>query len=156
MKKRLLANLLEQRDSDIYGAVRREIERAFDDYGRNWPAIKDLSKRGLHVKVDVSETDASIDVKAEIPGVDAKDIDIKLQDNILTIKGEKKQEKEDTKKDYHITERTYGSFSRSFTLPADVEVSKVAATFTNGMLNITLPKSHDSKTGSIAIPIKSA
>jgi len=156
MKNRLLASLLEQRDGDIYSSVRREIERAFEDYGRNWPSIKDFSKQGLRLKVDVSETDTVIDVKAEIPGVDAKDIEVKLKDNTLTIKGEKKEEKEETKKDYHITERSYGSFFRSFTLPAEVDNSKVTATFANGTLHVMLPKAHLNQTSSKTIPVKAA
>ena len=156
MKNRLLANLLDQRDGEIYGTVRREIERAFDDYARHWPSIKDIAKQGLRLKVDLSETDNLIEVTAELPGVAAKDIDVKLKDNILTIKGEKKQEKDEIKKDYHITERSYGSFSRSFTLPAEVDDGKAVATFAHGTLHISLPKSPQSKNGSKTIPVKAS
>ena len=71
--------------------------------------------------IDVSETDKEVTVEAELPGVDEKDIDVTLGDNMLTIKGEKKQEKEEKKKDYHLTERSYGSFSRSMVLPFDAD-----------------------------------
>ena len=156
MKNKLIANLLEQRDGEIYGAVRREIERAFDDYGRNWPFLRELSKQGLRFNVDVSENDSAVDVKAEIPGVDAKNIEVQLKDNTLIIKGEKKQEKDEKKPEYHISERSYGSFFRSLTLPAEVDDAKVDATFANGTLHIHLPKSHASKNDSKTIHIKAA
>ena len=156
MKNKLIANLLEQRDGEIYGAVRREIERTFDDYSRNWFLMKELSRQGLRFNVDVTESDGAVEVKADIPGVDAKNIEVQLKDNTLIIKGEKKEEKEEKKKEYHISERTYGSFFRSFTLPAEVDDTKIDATFANGTLHIHLPKSHTSKNGSKTIPVKAA
>ena len=98
MKNKLIANLLEQRDGEIYGAVRREIERTFDDYSRNWFLMKELSRQGLRFNVDVTESDGAVEVKADIPGVDAKNIEVQLKDNTLIIKGEKKEEKEEKKK----------------------------------------------------------
>lgn len=154
MKNRLLASLLEQRNSDIYSSVRREIEKAFEDHGRTWLSTRDPTMQGLRFKIDVSETDAALEVKAEIPGVDPKDIDVKLREHVLTIKGEKREEKEEEKKDYHITERRYGSFYRSITLPAEVDASKVTATFVNGTLHVLLPKSHSNQNGSKKIPIR--
>ena len=93
MKNKLIANLLEQRDGEIYGAVRREIERTFDDYSRNWFLMKELSRQGLRFNVDVTESDGAVEVKADIPGVDAKNIEVQLKDNTLIIKGEKRRKK---------------------------------------------------------------
>ena len=90
--------------------------------------------------IDVSETDTEMTVDAELPGVEENDIDVTLTDNLLTIRGEKKQEKEEKKKDYRLTERSYGSFSRSMTLPFDADPNKIKAAFKDGVLTITLPK----------------
>jgi HSP20 family protein len=93
--------------------------------------------------VDVSETDKEVVVQAEIPGMEAKDIDISLNGRILTIKGEKKQVKEEKEKNYHRTERRYGSFSRSFELPADVDTNKVEAKYKDGVLRLSLAKTKE-------------
>ncbi len=94
-------------------------------------------------RIDISEDDNNIFIEAEIPGVKKGDINISLQDNILTIKGEKKSSKEETKeKSFYRSERSYGSFTRSFTLPAEVNPDKVEAKFEDGILNVTLAKIH--------------
>ena len=94
-------------------------------------------------RIDVSEDDKNIFIEAEIPGVKKGDINISLQDNILTIKGEKKSlNKEKKEKSYFRSERSYGLFTRSFTLPAEVNPDKVDAKFEDGILNITLAKIH--------------
>jgi len=100
---------------------------------------------------DVSETENELIVKAEVPGMNQKDIDINLSNGILTIKGEKKQEKEAKTEQYHTIERHYGSFSRTIQLPSEVEVGKVDATYKDGVLKITLPKSETAKTRKIEI-----
>lgn len=90
--------------------------------------------------IDVSETDKEILVKAEIPGMEAKDIDISLDGRVLTLKGEKKTEQEEKEENYHRVERRYGTFSRSFELPADVDTNKVNATYKDGVLKLNLTK----------------
>ena len=102
--------------------------------------------------MDVSETKDSLIAKLEVPAMDPKDIQISLQENLLTIKGEKQQEQEDKEEHYHRVERTYGMFARSVRLPVTVDGSKVVATFKNGLLTITLPKTPASK--GTTIPIK--
>jgi len=99
----------------------------------------------------VSETDEALTVKAELPGIAEKDIDISISDGILTIKGEKKHEKEEEKACYHTVERRYGSFSRTMRLPTDVDSEKVDATFKDGVLRLALPKSEASKPRKIEI-----
>jgi HSP20 family protein len=91
-------------------------------------------------KVDVTENEKEFNISAELPGMDDKDIDVSLQNDMLTIRGEKKEEKEDKGKDYYRMERSYGYFSRTIPLPVEVETDKVDAKFKKGVLTITLPK----------------
>lgn len=127
-------------ETDPFRALQRRMDRLFDDFAGDyqWPFA---NGRGTKMPtIDVSETEKELTVEAELPGVDEKDIDVTLTDNLLTIKGEKKQEKDDKKKDYHLTERSYGSFSRSMTLPFDADPAMIKAAFKDGVLTITLPK----------------
>ncbi len=130
--------------------LRRDLERLFDRFEdfkmEELPALGDWIP-----SLDVSETKDALVVKAEAPGLDPKDIEISLQEHLLTIKGEKKQEKEETDQQYHRVERSYGVFSRSVRLPVGVDGSKVTAAFKNGLLTVTLPKTHAGK--ATAIPI---
>ncbi|MEJ5300018.1 MAG: Hsp20/alpha crystallin family protein [Thermodesulforhabdaceae bacterium] len=100
---------------------------------------------------DVSETEEHIIVKADLPGVDVKDLDISIVGNVLTVKGEKKQEKEEKNESYHRIERSYGSFSRSITLPAEVNPEAVEAVYRDGVLKLTIPKAEKSKPKKIEI-----
>ena len=131
--------------------LKQEMDRIFDRFFESrWdelPALGDWVP-----KVDVSETKDSVVLKAEIPGMEAKDIQVSLQENVITITGEKKQEKEEKDERYHRVERSYGSFTRSMRLPAGVEAGKVNAAFKNGVLTVTLPKTAAAK--ATAIPIK--
>jgi HSP20 family protein len=104
--------------------------------------------------VDVAETESDIIVKAEIPGIDPKDIDISITGDTLTLKGEKKEEKENTGKSYHRVESSYGSFKRVINLPVSVEVDKVTAEGKNGLLEITLPKKEESKAKKINVRVE--
>lgn len=101
--------------------------------------------------VDVSETKEHVVVKAEMPGLEAKDIDVSLSGDLLTIKGEKKKEEEKKDEHYHYRERYAGSFQRSLRLPVAVKGEKVEATFKNGVLTITLPKAEEAKKKAIKI-----
>jgi len=102
--------------------------------------------------MDISETKDSLVAKVEVPGMDPKDIHISLQEDLLTIKGEKKQEKEEKDEHYHRVERAYGGFTRSVRLPVAVDASKVTASFKNGLLTITLPKTPSAR--GTTIPVK--
>jgi len=90
--------------------------------------------------MDVAETAEQVVVKAEVPGIDPKDINISLQGDVLTVKGEKKSEREEKEENYHLVERSYGAFSRSVTLPAAVDAEKIEAKYEKGVLTITCPK----------------
>lgn len=103
--------------------------------------------------VDISETDGEYQIKAEIPDVKKEDVKVTLEDGVLTIQGERKQEKEEKGKKYHRVERSYGSFVRSFTLPDLVDEEKVKAEFKDGVLNLLLPKSEKAKPKSIEVKV---
>jgi HSP20 family protein len=103
-------------------------------------------------KLDLSETKDAYMIKAEIPGVEQKDLSVSLQDQTLTIKGEKHKEKEEKDEKYHRIERSWGEFTRSIMLPGAAETEKVDATFKNGVLTITLPKTQAAK--GTTIPVK--
>ena len=128
-------------EGDPFTALRREMDRLFESFGREvgWPMAESRSA-AMGPSIDVSETETEIKIDADLPGVDEKDVDVVITDNVLTIKGEKKSEKEEKKKDFHLVERSYGSFSRSLTLPFAVDADKAKATFKNGVLSISLPK----------------
>jgi HSP20 family protein len=106
---------------------------------------------GWTPSVQVSETNGSIDVTAEIPGVTKDDIEVDLENNVLTIRGEKKEEKEEKEKERYLYERFYGSFHRSIALPAAVDESKVNAEFKNGVLKVHLEKAAQAKGKKIEI-----
>jgi HSP20 family protein len=101
--------------------------------------------------VDILETDREMTIKAELPGVEAKDIYVSLDNNVLTLRGERKTEKEITKENYHRMERAFGSFYRSFAIPAFLDVENARAEFRNGLLTISLPKKDSAKGRSIEV-----
>lgn len=101
--------------------------------------------------IDVSETEKEYTVKAELPGINKKNIDISLTDGVLTIKGEKKHEKKEEKENYHFLETRYGSFSRSLRLPEDASTEKVDATYTDGILTVSIPKTEVPKPKKIKV-----
>jgi HSP20 family protein len=146
--------------SDIFRSLQREIDQVFNEFSRGMPMFAERGNGGMGmmggVKLNVAETDKAVEVTAELPGVDPKDIDVQLKDDILTIKGEKKTEKEDKQKNYHLVEHSYGSFERSFALPCEVQADKVEASFDKGVLKITLPKSPESQPKTRKIEVKNA
>ncbi len=105
-------------------------------------------------RLDVSETDNGLEIVADLPGMDKKDINVSLEENLLTIKGEKKEEKESKDKHYHTIERRSGSFYRAIRLPVEVEKDKVEAAFKDGVLTLRLPKTKESKKKVAQIEIK--
>ena len=139
----------------------RELERVRREMDRLWDSFFDerLTRRGEEVRewlpsVDVAETDKDIVVKAEIPGIDPNDIDISLANDLLTIKGEKKQEKEEKEENYHLVERSYGVFTRSVRLPGQVQNDRISASYKDGILKVTLPKSEETKKKEIKIKVE--
>ena len=127
--------------SNAFGSLHREIDRLFEDFTRGRLGM--LGGQGnLMPSIDVSENDKEIEIAVELPGLERKDVEISIDDDVLTIRGEKKVEekKEDKNKNYHVTERGYGVFYRALQLPPGVDPSKVQATMSNGVLKITIPK----------------
>ena len=136
-------------------SLQREMNRLFDDFfGRDFFVEPFRGMGEWRPAMDVAETDNAVLVKTELPGLDAKDVEISLSGDVLTIKGEKKEEKEEKTKSFHRVERHYGSFERAIRLPASVKADKVEATFKNGVLTIELPKTEESKAKSVKIKVE--
>jgi HSP20 family protein len=135
----------------LTSTMKDDLDRLFDRFWEgNFPQIPAMGD--WTPALDVSETKDAIVVKAEVPGMDAKDIELSLLGDVLTLKGEKKQEKEEKDEHYYRVERSYGAFARAVRLPASVDGSKVTASFKNGLLTVTLPKAPAAR--GATIPIK--
>ena len=139
---------------DLVG-IREEMNRLFDSFFSELPE----RRRGLlegewAPSVDVAETGDEIVVTVELPGVQQDDVDITVADDILTLKGEKKEEKEIKKENYHRVERSYGSFQRSISLPTGVQSEKAKAKYKDGVLQITIPKAEEAKPKQIKINVE--
>jgi HSP20 family protein len=106
--------------------------------------------------VDVAETDKAYEITAELPGIDEKNVEVNVVNGGLTIKGEKKDEKEEKDKDRYVSERRYGSFERYFRLPEGVDASKIEASFTKGVLKVSLPKKPEAQQPAKKIEVKAA
>ncbi len=115
---------------------------------------EDLTTGRWSPSVDVMESEHEIVIKAELPGIELKDVEVLMKDNILTLRGERKFEKEEEKEDYHRIERAYGAFQRVFTLPASVEQDKVKAKMKDGILEIRLPKAKKELPKKVEIEVK--
>src|SRR5512146_1585814 len=142
-------------------SFRREMDRLFDRFSTGfglpsfepfWNAEADLPAPA----VDVVEDDQTYTVTVELPGLEDKDINVTVSGGMLVIKGEKKQEKEEKNKNYYLSERSYGSFQRSFPVPETVDQDKIAATFTKGVLTIALPKNVEAQKPEKKINVKAA
>lgn len=121
-----------------------------------FPSEKDTELTGSWMPaVDIYESEQTIEIKADLPGMTEKDVDVTVENNTLTIKGERKFAWEDKQDNCHRIERRYGSFYRSFHLPNTVDVTKISADFKDGILNLTLPKREETKPKKIAINVKS-
>jgi HSP20 family protein len=121
------------------------MDRLFDSFLGTMPSLSGLRQgfplaQGLTPSLDVKENEKELIVKAELPGIDEKDIDLTIHDGVLTLRGEKKGERSDDHENYHIMERSYGSFQRAIRLPETIDEDKVEARFDKGVLTVTLPK----------------
>jgi HSP20 family protein len=133
---------------NVFDTLQREIDRVFADFSRGFPM---LDPRQLAPSIDVTETDKEIEITAELPGLEEKDVQIDLVDNILTIKGEKKAEKEEKDKSYRLVERSYGAFARSVELPAGINPDAIKANIAKGVLKVSVPKPAPAQTKKIAV-----
>lgn len=147
--------------------LRQQVDHLFDEFNRGsglspfsrglfdveplWK--RELIGHGLPA-VDITEKDKSFEITAELPGMDQKNIELKLSNGNLIIKGEKKEDKEEKRKGYYLSERHYGSFERVFNLPKGVDVEKIEASFSKGVLSISLPKKPEAMKADKVVPIK--
>jgi len=148
--------------------LRQEIDRLFDDFGMGfrWPfgrslfAAEPLFRREptwtSMPAVDVVESEKGYEITADLPGMDEKNIEVKVADGVLTMKGERQEEKEEKKKDYYLQERSFGSFQRSFELPEGVDADKIEASFKKGVLTVKLPKKPEAQKPAKKIEVKAA
>lgn len=135
-------SLQTETDNPFY-ALQREMSRVFDDFSRSFdlaPFGGETGRGTFYPSIDVKEGEKEVAVKAELPGMEEKDIEVSLAQNSLTIRGEKREEKEDKGKDYWHRETSYGSFSRTIPLPEGIDTEKADARFKNGVLTVSLPK----------------
>jgi HSP20 family protein len=138
---------------DELTSFRREMDQLWDRFFSERPAL-DMLEKGWEPTMDITETKSDLIVKAELPGIDPKEIDISLTGDTLTIKGEKQQEKEEKEENYYRIERSYGIFSRTIKLPVSVQNDKIKASYQHGVLKITLPKSEEAKQKQIKIKVE--
>ena len=147
--------------------LRQEIDRLFDDFGiGTWrspfrssffdiePFRRAKAAFSGMPAVDITETVKGYNVTAELPGMDEKNIEVKIANGMLTIKGEKQEEKEEKKQDYYVRERSFGSFERTFPVPEGVDLDKVDASFKKGVLTVTLPKTAEAQKAEKKITVK--
>lgn len=152
-----------------FDALRREVEQLFDDFGRNFwrlptrrsifdiePMWRRETAWEAAPAVDIAESEKAYEITAELPGMDEKNIEVKVANGNLTIKGQKQEEKEEKKKDYYLHERHFGSFERSFEVPEGVDADKIEANFKKGVLTVTLPKKAEAQKPAKKIEVKAA
>jgi len=135
-------------------SLRRDMDKLWDRFSGETPFAKTFGETWLP-SVDISETKDNFVVKAELPGLEAKDVNVSISGDVLTIKGEKKTEEEEEKDEhYHCVERYSGSFQRVFQLPSGVKTDMIEATFDKGVLIVTLPKVEEARKKEIDIKVK--
>ena len=126
-------------------------ERLGNVFRKDWDAP--FSTTAWNPSVDIFENDNEVVIKAELPGLNAKDIDVKLENNVLTLKGERRFEKEAKEENYHRIEREYGGFSRVFSLPVTVNAENVHAEYKDGVLRVVLPKKEETRRKPITVAV---
>ena len=136
-----------------FNPFRKEIERLWNTFLGETPFARSFTEE-WSPSVDISETKDSFVVKAELPGLEAKDVNVSISGDLLTIKGEKQRDEEEKDEHHYCAERYYGSFQRVFQLPTSVQGDKIEATFDKGVLRITLPKVEEAKKKEIEIKVK--
>ena len=151
-----------------FESLRQEIDRLFNDFGQGFlqpfrrplfstePFLRPELKSLTTPAVDIVESEKAYEITAEVPGMDEKNIEVKVANGTLTIKGEKQEEKEEKKKDYYMRERNFGSFERRFELPEGVDADKIEASFKKGVLALTLPKKLEAQMPAKKIEVKAA
>ncbi len=143
--------------ADPFQSMRSEVDRIFDTFlGRRFgdsPRLFQSQVMPVTPSIDVAENETAIRIEAELPGMKEDEVNVSLKDGVLTIQGEKKSERDETKDDVHLTERSYGRFQRSFGVPDSVDQDQIEAKMDNGVLHISLPKRPDAVQSEKKIPI---
>lgn len=134
-------------------SLHQEMDRLWDRFMGETPLVRRITGEWWPT-VDVSETKDNFLIKAELPGMDASDVNVSVSGNVLTIKGEKRKEEEEKDEHHYRAERYYGSFQRSFQLPSSMQAEKVEATFDKGVLRVILPKVEEAKKKEVTIKVK--
>jgi HSP20 family protein len=145
-----------RRDINPFASLQREVDRLLEDFGRGFPAFSvsafpSFGKQEMMPSMDVTETDKEIELTAELPGLEEKDVQVNFADDVLTIRGEKKAEKEEKDKNYQLVERSYGSFARSLELPAGIDPNGIKASIAKGVLKVTVPKPAPAQTKKVEV-----
>jgi HSP20 family protein len=148
-----------QSEQTPYFSLQQDMNLAFDNFFRIFEngmmtPFSDLSDSTFQPRVEVKESSADVRVSVELPGIDEKDLDVSISNNYLTVKGEKREEKEDNSSGYYRMERTYGSFHRSIPFPCEIDKDRAEATFKRGVLTVILPKTVNSQQQVKKITIK--
>ena len=156
----LLPSLWDRNDKSPagFGALRKEIDRLFEDFSKGFdiPGLTAAGGFGLVPDMDMKDGENDVTLSVELPGVDEKDIDLSVSGQAITVSGEKKSEKETKEGETLRRERSYGSFSRTVTLPFRIDGDKVEAKFAKGVLTITVPKPEDAQRQATKVPISAA
>ena len=151
-----------------FDSLRREIDRLFDElHPFDWrlPSARSVFRFEtprfrddwtVAPAMDLVEKEKEYEISAELPGIDESNVEIKVANHMMTIKGEKKEEKEDKQKDYYLSERRYGAFQRPFTLPQGIDIDKIEASFAKGVLTVKLPKTAEAQKAEKKISVKAA
>jgi HSP20 family protein len=142
-----------------FRVLQSEIDKLFNDFTSDLPMIgswKGIANGHLPVRVDIAETEKALEITAELPGVSEKEIDVSIAGDVLTIKAEKKSDREEKTKDYHLVERSYGTFERSMQLAFQADASKIDAKFDKGVLKLVVQKPADAQTKTQKIEVKAA
>lgn len=136
--------------SSAFAPIQREFDRLFDQLGSDWAALAEVKSAP---RMDIRDTKDSLEISVELPGLTRDDVNVSVEDEVLTISGEKQTEKETEEEDYRLSERTYGAFSRSVALPRSVDAAKIKATMKDGVLKLTAPKNGTAKAKAIEIQL---
>lgn len=130
--------------------------RLFNDHFANAFGGDQLNAKGWTPAVDIYETDQNLVIKAELPGIDPKDLEVRVEDGTLYLKGERKYEREVKEESYHRVERSYGSFARTFSLPRTINTEDIKADYKDGILTLTMPKREEAKPKTVKINVAQA
>lgn len=148
-----------QRVPDVFNALHGEMDRLFRSFERSWPQWPSLLGGGTEAdlpSLDVHENATAITIEADLPGLDEKDVSVTLANGVLTIKGERRNEREEKNENYHLTERSFGSFSRSLRLPETIDDNKIEARFDKGVLTVVAAKKPEAVKSEKKIEVKKA